>query len=152
MKMTRGVALSVDVDMRFCGQQMTVHTTCSHYIQQSPYPASLVDTDFCPDENVHHISVAILTCNVEWSSAILSQRYEQWKNTFCIPFSTSPFCSYIHLAIEACTAPYIGVSQVNILLWVGEGEGGTIFPPCPSVQNIHNYCTYCTSVHVIIHE
>ena len=37
---------------------MTVHTTCSHYIQQSPYHAGLVDTDSCPDESVHHISVA----------------------------------------------------------------------------------------------
>ena len=53
---------------------MTVHTTCSHYIQQSPYPPGLVDTDSCPDESVHHISAAILTCNVEWSSAILYDR------------------------------------------------------------------------------
>ena len=50
---------------------MTVHTTCSHYIQQSPYRAGLVDTDSCPDESVHHISVAIRTGNVEWSNASL---------------------------------------------------------------------------------
>ena len=48
---------------------MTVHTTCSHYIHQSPYQADMVDTDSCPDESVHHISVAIMTCNVEWSRA-----------------------------------------------------------------------------------
>ena len=53
---------------------MTVHPTCSHYIQQSPYRAGLVDTDSCPDESVHHISAAMLTCNVEWSSASLYDR------------------------------------------------------------------------------
>ena len=53
---------------------MTVHTTCSHYIQQSPYHAGLVDTDSCPDESVHYISVAIRTGNVEWSRAILYDR------------------------------------------------------------------------------
>ena len=68
---------------------MTVHTTCSHYIQQSPYPPGLVDTDSCPDESVHHISVAIRTCNVEWSSAILYDRDMSNGRTYSLSLSPS---------------------------------------------------------------
>ena len=42
-----------------------------------------VDTGSCRDEIVHHISVAILTGNVEWSMAKLYDRdndYEVGKN------------------------------------------------------------------------
>ena len=48
----------------------------SHHMQSlyTAYHTGLVDTDSCPDESVHHISVAMLTCNVEWSSAILYDR------------------------------------------------------------------------------
>ena len=50
---------------------------------QSPYRVGQVDTGSCPDEIVHHISVAFETGNVEWSSANLYDRdndYELGKN------------------------------------------------------------------------
>ena len=46
---------------------------------QSPYLEGQVDTGSCPDESVHHISVALLTGNVEWSRAHLYDRDNDYE-------------------------------------------------------------------------